>query len=62
VSSFFGKPATYRSEIYNCRKHAFILLTLRLRVKWGVESRTGAVALVSRWLLTKLSRRRLSPV
>jgi hypothetical protein len=27
-----------------------------------VESRTGAVALVSRWLLTKLSRRRLSPV
>src|SRR5262252_2205328 len=27
-----------------------------------VESRTGAVTLVSRWLLTKLSRRRLSPV
>ena len=32
------------------------------RVKSGVESRTGAVALASRWLLTKLSRRRLSPV
>jgi len=28
----------------------------------GVESRTGAVVLVSRWPLTKRSRRRLSPV
>jgi hypothetical protein len=27
-----------------------------------VESRTGAVALVSRWLLTRLSQRRLNPV
>src|SRR3977135_2195987 len=31
-------------------------------MKWRVESRTGAVTLVSRWLLTAFSRRRLSPV
>ena len=37
-------------------------LLLELASVMRVESRTGAVALVSRWLLTKLSRRRLSPV
>src|SRR5215469_1342193 len=37
-----------------------ILQALGIRPR--VESRTGAVAVVSRWLLTKLSRRRLSPV
>ena len=33
-----------------------------IRPQHRVESRTGAVALVSRWRLTALSRRRLSPV
>lgn len=31
-------------------------------VKWRVESRTGAVVLASRWLVTGLSPRRLNPV
>src|SRR6516165_4223883 len=55
-----------QSQAFDRSLHGFWYGNSRLALFVGlhfyVESRTGAVAVVSRWLLAELSRRRLSPV
>jgi len=48
----------------HCKRTAYFhrLTEKKLNARNRVESRTGAVAVASRWRLAQLSRRRLSPV